>query len=42
MIAVDAMGGDNAPEQVVLGALRGAKRGIAVKLFGPQNKICTP
>lgn len=39
MIAVDAMGGDHAPEQVVLGALLAAKAGVWVVLFGPKDRI---
>jgi phosphate acyltransferase len=34
MIAIDAMGGDNAPQVVVEGALNAAKQGIALTLFG--------
>jgi len=41
MIAVDAMGGDYAPEQVVLGALLAAKGGIPVALFGFQEQLCS-
>lgn len=39
MIALDAMGGDFAPEAAVLGALNAAKRGIPVTLFGDQILI---
>jgi len=39
MIAVDVMGGDHAPKAPVLGALRAAKRGIAVTLYGDQTLI---
>ncbi len=39
MIAVDAMGGDNAPTQIVQGALLAAKRGIAIALFGPESEV---
>ncbi len=38
MIAVDAMGGDYAPEQIVLGALLASKDGISVALFG--DEVC--
>ena len=34
MIAVDAMGGDHAPREVIVGALDAAKKGIAVLLCG--------
>ena len=34
IVAVDAMGGDRAPEAPVLGALQAARRGIAVTLVG--------
>ena len=36
-VAVDALGGDNAPEEVVLGALDAAADGIDVVLFGPAG-----
>jgi phosphate acyltransferase len=36
-IAVDALGGDNAPGEVVLGALDAAADGIDVTLFGPAG-----
>ena len=36
-IAVDAMGGDNAPEEVVAGALDAAADGIEAILFGPAG-----
>ncbi|MFC1894627.1 phosphate acyltransferase PlsX [Candidatus Dependentiae bacterium] len=39
MIAVDAMGGDNAPEQIVKGSLLAAKSGIAIKLFGKEQEL---
>lgn len=39
MIAVDAMGGDKAPNQVVLGSLLASKKGISVRLFGPEQKL---
>lgn len=41
-IAVDAMGGDNAPEAVVQGALqaiRHAEQDTAILLFGPEGQI---
>lgn len=39
-VAVDAMGGDNAPEQVVLGAVRAARElGVAVTLVGRSDRI---
>lgn len=39
-IAVDAMGGDNAPEAVVAGAVAAARDdGIAVTLVGPEARI---
>lgn len=41
MIAVDAMGGDYAPEQIVLGALLAAQCGESVTLFGERDKIIT-
>lgn len=39
MIAVDAMGGDYAPQEAVQGALAAAKEGIPLILFGNQDKI---
>lgn len=36
MIAIDAMGGDFAPEVAVLGALCAAKKGVAISLYGDQ------
>ena len=36
-IAVDAMGGDNAPNEIVAGALQAAQLGIPVILVGPEN-----
>lgn len=38
-IAVDAMGGDNAPDEIVLGALMAAREGIPVVLAGPAPVI---
>lgn len=39
MIAVDAMGGDRAPQAIVEGALSAAKRGISVTLFGNKAEM---
>ena len=36
-VAVDALGGDNAPGEVILGALDAAAGGIDVVLFGPRG-----
>jgi phosphate acyltransferase len=36
-VAVDALGGDNAPGEVILGALAAAADGIEVTLFGPAG-----
>ena len=36
-IAVDAMGGDRAPEEIVAGALAAAEEGIDVLLFGSAD-----
>ena len=36
-IAVDALGGDNAPHEVILGALDAAADGIEVTLYGPDG-----
>jgi glycerol-3-phosphate acyltransferase PlsX len=36
-VAVDALGGDKAPDQVILGALDAAADGIEVTLFGPGH-----
>ena len=36
-IALDAMGGDRAPGEIVAGALEAAERGIEVVLFGPEG-----
>jgi phosphate acyltransferase len=38
-IAVDAMGGDYAPQEVVQGALAAAKEGVPLILFGNQDKV---
>ena len=39
MIAIDAMGGDNAPHATVHGALHAARKGIAVIVYGDQEQI---
>jgi glycerol-3-phosphate acyltransferase PlsX len=39
VIALDAMGGDYAPHEIVIGAINAAKKGVAVTLFGDQNQI---
>jgi glycerol-3-phosphate acyltransferase PlsX len=39
MIALDVMGGDYAPDQIVLGALRAAKNDIPLVLVGSQDII---
>lgn len=36
-VAVDALGGDRAPGEVILGALEAAKDGIDVTLYGPSG-----
>ena len=36
-VAVDAMGGDFAPDQIVAGALEAANAGITVFLVGREN-----
>ena len=36
-VAIDALGGDNAPDEVILGAFDAAADGIAVTLFGPAD-----
>jgi glycerol-3-phosphate acyltransferase PlsX len=36
-VAVDALGGDKAPDEVILGALDAASAGIDVTLFGPAG-----
>ena len=36
-VAVDALGGDNAPGEVILGALDAAAEGIQVVLYGPAG-----
>jgi len=39
MIAIDVMGGDNAPFVVLQGAAQAAKNGIAIRLHGPESII---
>jgi phosphate acyltransferase len=40
VVAVDAMGGDNAPHEIIKGAVRAAREfGIKVQLVGPQDRI---
>lgn len=39
MIAVDAMGGDYAPQAAVTGALKAAQKGIPLTLFGNERQI---
>jgi len=38
-VAVDAMGGDNAPAAVVQGAVDAARQGQAVVLVGPEDRV---
>ena len=39
-IAVDAMGGDNAPEEIVKGAMQAVKKfSCEIVLVGDENKI---
>ncbi len=38
-VAVDAMGGDNAPGAVVQGAINAARKGYAVVLVGPEARV---
>ncbi|MFM8380673.1 MAG: phosphate acyltransferase PlsX, partial [Actinomycetota bacterium] len=38
-IAVDAMGGDHAPDQIVQGALQASRSGIPVVLVGPNDLV---
>ena len=41
-VALDAMGGDNAPGEIVLGAIQAAQeQGIGVWLVGPRRR-CAP
>lgn len=39
MIAVDAMGGDFAPQEIVAGALSAAKEGYSIVLCGPKRRL---
>lgn len=39
MIALDVMGGDYAPEQIIIGALNAAKKSIPLILVGPQDIV---
>ncbi|MBM7578462.1 phosphate acyltransferase PlsX [Jeotgalibacillus terrae] len=41
IIAVDAMGGDNAPEEIVKGAVKAAAEqpSLTIRLYGDENKI---
>ena len=38
-VAVDAMGGDRAPEEIVAGALAAASDDVAPILFGPRETL---
>jgi phosphate acyltransferase len=38
-VAVDAMGGDRAPEEIVAGALEAASEGVVPVLFGPRELL---
>ena len=38
-IALDAMGGDHAPEQAVLGAIDATARGVDVVLVGDESAL---
>ncbi|MFO0585867.1 MAG: phosphate acyltransferase PlsX [Anaeromyxobacter sp.] len=38
-VAVDAMGGDNAPGAIVHGAVNAARKGLAVTLVGPEARV---
>ncbi len=38
-VAVDAMGGDNAPGAIVQGAINAARKGLAVTLVGPEARV---
>ncbi|RTL06627.1 phosphate acyltransferase PlsX [Candidatus Dependentiae bacterium] len=40
-IAVDAMGGDNAPIAIVSGSMEAAKKGIPIVLFGKKEQLLT-
>ncbi len=39
MIAVDAMGGDHAPREIVLGALQAARKEIPLGLYGDEEQL---
>ncbi|MFA6526884.1 MAG: phosphate acyltransferase PlsX [Candidatus Babeliales bacterium] len=39
MIALDVMGGDHAPAQVLQGALMAARKGVSIALFGPEQLV---
>lgn len=39
MIALDAMGGDFAPRETVLGAIRAAQKGVQICLFGDETQL---
>ncbi|HLE76208.1 MAG TPA: phosphate acyltransferase PlsX [Candidatus Babeliales bacterium] len=39
MVAVDAMGGDRAPDSIVQGAVQAAKQGVPILLCGPQKVL---
>ncbi len=39
MIALDAMGGDHAPQVTVQGAINAARKGVPVTLFGNENLL---
>src|SRR5512138_1797115 len=38
-VAVDAMGGDHAPGAIVQGAINAARKGLAVILVGPEERV---
>jgi glycerol-3-phosphate acyltransferase PlsX len=38
-VAVDAMGGDNAPGAIVQGAINAARKGLSVLLVGPEARV---
>jgi glycerol-3-phosphate acyltransferase PlsX len=38
-IAVDAMGGDNAPDVVVSGVIKAAQKGVSICLFGQEQRL---
>lgn len=39
MIALDAMGGDFAPQVTVIGAYQAACKGVSIQLFGPADQL---